>query len=295
MVLLSAVALLAIRPKVTVSVEPYRIWPTCYRISNGLIDCVVVPAIGRVMRVGRVGGPNLLFESPLRANGSPVFGGAWQNFGGDKIWPAPQSGWNWPPEPEYDVTPWHAESLRDGVRIWTTRKGAITGLLLERTIRLKEDAAEVDFDNRYTNGSQEPKRCAGWQVCQVDDPVECQLPRDSTEANPKGWSTYDPIDVSELVKESSTVVSIRRSRTKSAKFGSTSAAGFVSALVGHEKLTLTSAHPTGEYVDGGRAQQVYISQDPAKYAEIEITGPLKTLSPGSMLLFQTKLKLEPAH
>ncbi len=44
--------------------ENYRCWADCIRLSNDRIDIVIVPAIGRVLRVGWRGGPNLLWETP---------------------------------------------------------------------------------------------------------------------------------------------------------------------------------------------------------------------------------------
>ncbi len=291
MVLLAFALGLCSRGAVHVSKETYRIWPNSYRISNGLIDVVVVPQIGRIMRLGRANGPNLLFESPLKADGKAEFGGLWQNFGGDKIWPAPQSVWKWPPEPQYDVQPWRVEPTKDGLRMWTTQPGSITGLLLERSIHLATSQTEIVVENRYTNASQTTQRFAGWQICQVADPAMCILPRDLTDSGGKGWSTYEPIDVSDITQQVGSVIQIHRDRKRSAKFGSTSSAGFVSAFFEDDVLVLSADHPKGEYVDGGKAQQVYISQDPAKYAEIEITGPLTSVPPGGSLVFKTKLQL----
>lgn len=100
-------------PPSGVSVErvDYRGWPGCFRLTNGTVDVVIVPQIGRVMRYGPVGGPNLLWENPALAgrapNPSPAAGVTWANFGGDKVWPWPQdwagrTGRAWPPPPEAD-------------------------------------------------------------------------------------------------------------------------------------------------------------------------------------------------
>src|SRR5438105_716976 len=53
-------------PPAGVAVErvDYHGWPGCFRLTNGTVDVVVVPQIGRVMRYGPVGGPNLLWENP---------------------------------------------------------------------------------------------------------------------------------------------------------------------------------------------------------------------------------------
>lgn len=69
------------------------------RLQDGLVEAVIVPAWGRLMRFARIGGPNLLFENTnadARSNG-------WWNTGGDRVWPWPQQDWKvlvgrgWPP------------------------------------------------------------------------------------------------------------------------------------------------------------------------------------------------------
>jgi hypothetical protein len=243
------------------------------------------------MRFGRVGRANLLFESPLKPDGKPDFGGVWNNYGGDKIWPAPQSAWVWPPEPEYDTEPWLSEATASGVHMWTKHPSSITGVLLERKISLSASGTEASIENIYRNGSKATKRLAGWQICQVNDPAWCVLPRDTADPNGKGWSTYDPQDVSDMVRQVGDNLEIHRNAHLSAKFGSKARAGFVLANIGDEMLRLESVQPPGEYVDDGRALQIYISQDPAKYAELEITGPLVSLRPKESFRFKTVLRL----
>src|SRR4051794_41907296 len=80
-------------PPVTkpVSIEKtaYQGWPEAYRLSNGRVEVVVVPAVGRIMRYGPVGGPNLLWENSKLAGrpARPGKGGA--NFGGEKVCAGP--------------------------------------------------------------------------------------------------------------------------------------------------------------------------------------------------------------
>ena len=59
-----ALVLLPCAAEVTVERITYHGWADSWRMSNGAIDLVVVPRIGRIMRYGRVGGPNMLWENP---------------------------------------------------------------------------------------------------------------------------------------------------------------------------------------------------------------------------------------
>ena len=82
-------------------------------LSNGKIEIVIVPAIGRVMQmrfVGEEDGP--FWELPeLYGKAPDPEAKTWLNFGGDKTWPAPQSEWpritprSWPPPQAFDAMP----------------------------------------------------------------------------------------------------------------------------------------------------------------------------------------------
>ena len=105
--------------EVTVKRVTYHGWPECYRLSNGTAELIFVPQIGRIMRFGRVGGPNVLWENPaLAGKARPASARAkeWVNYGGDKLWPAPQDRWTWPPDTALDGAT-HTVAVLPGGRI----------------------------------------------------------------------------------------------------------------------------------------------------------------------------------
>jgi len=75
-----------------------------YKLSNGTVEVVIIPRIGRLISYGYVGGPNELWINPL-ARFELDKPKNWINWGGDKTWIWPQDGWrklpslltNWPP------------------------------------------------------------------------------------------------------------------------------------------------------------------------------------------------------
>jgi hypothetical protein len=128
---------------ITIQRKPYRHWPQAVHLSNGVVDLVVVPTGGRVVRYGRVGGPNLLWENPL--DGPDKTG--WHNHGGDKVWVWPEATWrnaegnHWPPLGEMDQADFDLRVTDDGV--------VVTGPLMPtygvRTVR--EIALDDDCDD----------------------------------------------------------------------------------------------------------------------------------------------------
>lgn len=95
----------------------YQGWDGCWRLSDGEIEVVVVPQVGRIMRFGFVGGRNVLWEHPALPQAVPVDKDQWANPGGDKIWPWPQCQWepmsgrSWPPPDELNDLPHAARQV----------------------------------------------------------------------------------------------------------------------------------------------------------------------------------------
>jgi hypothetical protein len=108
--------------KVTITRANFHGWPDCYRLSNGKVEAVVVPAIGRVMQFGFVGEEGVFWENRAldgqEADGQLTVWAAkdWVNFGGDKTWPAPEADWSlftsrkgWRPPLAFDGWPADAQ------------------------------------------------------------------------------------------------------------------------------------------------------------------------------------------
>ena len=77
-------------------------------IHSGVVRTYYVAPSGKEITIAYwpqgtlVGGPNVLWEN-LKLSGKTVDlkspGKDWTNFGGDKLWPAPQERSGWPPDP----------------------------------------------------------------------------------------------------------------------------------------------------------------------------------------------------
>ncbi|GEM_PF-827290 len=72
----------------------YNGWDDALRLTNGTVELIVVPSVGRIMHYGWTDGENLLWQHPHRAGHTgPAAGDLWANTGGDKIWPWPETSW----------------------------------------------------------------------------------------------------------------------------------------------------------------------------------------------------------
>lgn len=271
-------ALLLLAPAVLVEPLAGGAW----RISNGAAEAVVNPALGRITRFGWPGGPNLLWESELEMGG-------WKNHGGDKVWPAPQADWNWPPETEYDPGVWALERIPRGVLMRTLRPGSKTGALFERRIQMHPGLPILECQTVLTNGAASPRRMSPWQVTQIDRPSAVWLPLAPSDQRPRGYSVYGDADDKGLTEPVGRRLRIRAG-DEGMKYGSASPEGWVAAEAhGVEVRLWARFYEWADYPDGGLAQQVYTSPESIGYVELELAGPLKTLAPGQSTRLDTRL------
>jgi len=118
-------------PPLWIEAEDYRGWKTIH-LDNGLVSLEIVPEIGGRLTQFRLGAKEFLWVNPQLAGKLPPESGlgpdgGWLNYGGDKLWPAPQ-GWDdeqqWPGPPDavLDGQPYRAEALDGGTAVQLTSR-----------------------------------------------------------------------------------------------------------------------------------------------------------------------------
>ena len=156
----------------------YRGWKACV-LENELVRLHVVPEIGgRVIQYALGDKEFFWVNSALAGKTSPPTGldpeGNWLNYGGDKLWPAPQ-GWDndqqWPGPPDavLDGQPYRAEMERDppGIRL-ASRDDPRSGIRFSRRIRLDPRSTRVRVEATMTNVDDKPRRWGIWAHTQLD-------------------------------------------------------------------------------------------------------------------------------
>lgn len=161
--------------------ERYQGWDAL-RMSNGLLTLHVVPSIGgRVIQLEL--GSHAYFSIHPQLAGKVVppkesaFGATWKNYGGDKIWPAPQGWqndhqWPGPPDPILDAGPYTAQRVPGApgeisLQL-TSEPDTNSGLQIGRTIRIEKDTSRVQLDLFMRNVSQRTVRWSIWEITQHD-------------------------------------------------------------------------------------------------------------------------------
>jgi hypothetical protein len=156
----------------------YRGW-AAWNWSSGPLRLHVVPEIGGRIIQFALGDQEFFWVNPRLAGKPPSASGlapdgGWLNYGGEKLWPAPQ-GWDneeqWPGPPDavLDGRPHRAEAMDDcaAVRL-TSGDDPRSGIRLSRTVRPLPGRSGVRFDAVMTNVSEKPRRWGIWSVAQLD-------------------------------------------------------------------------------------------------------------------------------
>lgn len=301
--LLATIAILlcevAGRAEVRVEQVQFEGWQGAYRLSNGVVDLVFVPQIGRIMRFGYVGGANLLWNRPEMRGRVTDFSRPvteWNNYGGDKLWPSPQSAWTWPPDPALESSPQAVRVADDNHLIVTSQPSSQYGIRFQRDIALAETGATATVRNTMMNVSDRPVHWGIWEVTQLDAPAGVTIPLNSKGRFPQGYYVFPgspPADGTLTV--TGRQVAFRRDATRSAKIGGDSPAGWITGETHGVRLRIMASVERGaDYPDNGCAQEVWSNAGADAYMEMEQMAPVRTLAPGASAVFVTNWRLTAA-
>ncbi|MBM3334941.1 hypothetical protein FJY63_09800, partial [Candidatus Sumerlaeota bacterium] len=160
----------------------YKGWKTV-NLSNSRIEVIIAPDIGRIIQFKLGDFEYFWVNEQLAGQTPPPTGvgpkGEWLNWGGDKLWPAPQ-GWDttqqWPGPP--GPVP-NAEGLPHKVRWKKNADGSCevemigppdyyAGIQFSRRITVRDGTTSVSLDSTMTNIDKKPRRWGIWEVTQIN-------------------------------------------------------------------------------------------------------------------------------
>ena len=266
----------------------YQGWADSIWVSNGKVEVIIVPAIGRVMQfrfAGHEDGP--FWENPDLLGGSPdPDSKTWLNFGGDKTWPSPQSSWqtvlstNWPPPAGFDATP--VEARIDG---WVVTLDypvdEAFGIRVSREIKLANDAPVMTIKTRFEKVGSPTLDAGIWVITQLKEPL-------AVYARPPMASVYAQgfLPMSDRVPPSLTIrdrlLSLNRDPQHPHKIG----LDVGSLLWMSDDTVLKIDCPRllyRSYPDAGASAAISTHPDPLPYVTFEIMAPAKQLRVGDVL------------
>lgn len=161
--------------------HPRKSWDSI-NLKNDLIEIHVVPEIGgRVIQYKLGDYAFFWINEDLAGKEIPQSrlgpNGEWLNYGGEKIWLAPQGKdndqqWPGPPDPVLDGGPYTAELITENDKLTaiklTSEKDKRSGIQLSRVIKIFDNTTHISIDATMTNIDIKPRRWGIWPVAQFD-------------------------------------------------------------------------------------------------------------------------------
>ncbi|OKH45964.1 hypothetical protein NIES2101_25680 [Calothrix sp. HK-06] len=285
--------------KITVTKTNYQGWRDSYILSNGQVEAVVVPKVGRVMQFRFKGGEGTFWENDQVYGKAPnIKSKEWGYFGagGDKTWPAPQSAWEkitgrgWPPPATFDSIPVTARVNRNDVTL-ISPIDPFYGIRTFRTITLEQHKPVMKITTTYEKVKGKPQNVSIWIVTQLRDPVAAYAALPQPSIFPEGYNKQSE-NLPANLKVDNGLLSLTRDRNKSHKIGCDAS----TLLWMGEKVAVridSPRVPGASYPDNNSSAEIYTNLDPKAYVELEFLSPLKTLRVGEKMDFTTTYTLIP--
>ena len=168
-------------PAASIARSSYRGWDTIV-LRNGLVEVQVAPQLGGRVVQYTLGDFGLLWVNERLAGRRPPARGVgprgeWLNYGGDKLWLAPQGWeggdqWPGPPDPVLDGGPHAGRIIQSAaspvsVRL-TSPHDRRSGVQVTRLIKVFHGSSRVRFEMTLRNLDSRPHRWSIWQATQHD-------------------------------------------------------------------------------------------------------------------------------
>lgn len=267
----------------------YHGWPDALLLSNGTVEVIIVPAIGRVMQFRFAGEETGAFWENANLHGrlfsSHPAADGWLNLGGDKTWPAPQSDWEmhtgraWPPPVAFDSAPYRA-MVADGQVLLISEVEPNYCMRAVRCVSLAPQAPQLRITTEYQKVAGATVNVGVWAITQFPEPERVFVLLPERPSLPEGYVQQRGPAPKDLRRDGR-LLSLIRDSAEYIKIGTEG----TSMLWMDERLVLCiqSETQTGQNQDAHIRTEVYTNPDPLHYVELETVGPLAALAAGGAL------------
>ncbi len=266
-------------------------------LRSDVAEVTIVPEIGRIMQFRLTGKPGIFWNAPeLLDKPADPSRTDWQNFGGEKVWPAPEKDWahfssreSWLPPVGFDATPATLTETTASSTTMTWPDDEKTGLRMTRKISLEVSTLTTTTTwKRLTPG---PAPLSIWTIAQFRDPEEMHIAKPAPDQLPQDLillsKTLPP-----SLREHSATFSLTRDPDSAYKIASagTDLLWADSEIICHVH---TGSAPGSIQPDAGSRVQIYTSADEKPYVELETLGPLEIIPVGTEISHTTTYTLIP--
>ena len=273
--------------KITVTKTNYQGWKDSYILSNSQVEAIIVPAIGRIMQFRLVGGENTFWEnSQIYGKLPQIKSEEWDNFGGDKTWPAPQSEWekittiSWPPPATFDSLPVEIKVQNNELTL-ISEIDPFYGIRSYRKITLEPNKPIMKITTTFEKVEGDAQQVSVWTITQLNEPVSVYALIPQNSIFPQGYNQQSEDNPANL-KIDRGILSLKRDRNKAHKIGTDAS----TLLWVGENVAVRMDSPRIDqviYPDNNSSAEIYTNYDPKAYVELEFLSPLKTLQVGEKM------------
>lgn len=274
--------------KIVVEKKVYGSWGNCIRLSNGEIELYATVDIGpRIIKLGRVDGPNMFFEDINREitsdDGELDFfakGEKWYIYGGHRLWHSPEA---MPRSYLPENGPVEYEILENGVRLVPAPQEKI-GTQNEMVVTMAEDGT-ITVLHKVTNIGLWDVELAPWSLTVMAHGGVEVIPMSDKDAgllsnrNLILWPYTRINDPRVAWDDKYVMLSTDSTPGKSAfKIGINNEDGFAMYFNNNDLFVKNFGYDENEiYPDGGCNFETYTNN---KFIECESIAPLSILEPG---------------
>ncbi len=263
------------------------------------MEAIVVPAIGRVMDLRRIGDDEGTFWENRSLDGRlPSSFGPWLNFGGDKCWPAPQADWpsrqvhDWPPAAAFDASSYDVVASGSELTM-TSPVDPHWGIQAVRVLEPDPVLPILRIRTTYRKVRGDAVRVAIWTITQLQEPELVALRMLEDSKFPDGYIRLLEAQPAGLAGDGR-ILTFRRHPREFVKIGSD--ASSVLWIGPRSVVKIQAEAAMGDYPDGGCRVEVYTNPGQLEYVELETLGPLATLEVGARVEHMTTYTVLPrAH
>ncbi|MBN1403146.1 MAG: hypothetical protein JW942_01590 [Opitutales bacterium] len=264
--------------------QDYKGWNDAIVMSNGIVEVVIVPSISRVMQFRFIDDADGPFWNNPELEGQYVEDSAWLShpgsYGGDKIWPAPQSDWSWPPPPDMDNGHCDYRVLDDMSVELSSPVSRSQGVLLTRRISLSPDKAEMHIESSFRKVEGEPSTVSVWTITQAKQPLALYMELAKLRVFKDGYLAMQG-DSAKNVRVENGLLRLLPDASQNQKIGND---GSRILWVGEDDmLMMEMPRKNAVYPDNGCSMELYTNAAPLEYVELETLSPLARLSVGDTL------------
>jgi hypothetical protein len=269
----------------------YRGWKNAYRISNAVVELVVLADVGpRIVSYGFVGGENILHEVPEHAG--LTSGTEFRLYGGHRLWISPEVERTYFP----DNSAVGVSEEHNLVRFTAPLESAAPGTNLQKEleIQLDEQGSQVTINHRVTNRDSRPTELAPWAPTMMKAGGRAILPLPPRAAMDQNhfqsvgpltlWSFTDFADSRWTL--GTEYIQLRQQKNPTGRFqeqmtGIYNPAGWGAYFLnGTLFVKRAPVIPSAAYPDFGCNFEVFTNPD---FLELETLGPKVTLGSGESI------------